>query len=126
LPDESVGMNLHHFEQEGASYRVSTSRCDSTLAIGYEILIHVDRVIDFLPRPDSPEHRMIDSLIIGQPDEELEEEWPKRHNFLWRLGVPDGEGQRSSEHRHVSVHDRLGGRDRSTPRRGGVAPVGYM
>ncbi|CAL4993205.1 unnamed protein product [Urochloa decumbens] len=88
----------------------------------YDVLIHVDRVHDYTPTPASSTHRSFDSPISGHPDEELEEEYPVKYPFKWRLGVPDG-GHRVLEQRRVSVHDRLGDRngDRSPPRGGGPA-----
>jgi hypothetical protein len=66
----------------------------------YNVLLHLDRVIDF--RPTAP----------GA-------EWPKAHNFIWHFGVKDGDRPAS----RPSVHSRLGPRkrDRSPPGDGGRA-----
>lgn len=73
----------------------------------YEVLIHVDRVLDYSPLSDSPSYGSFQSGTSGIPDEELEVEWPVRYSFLWRLGFEDGRAPP-----RMSVHDRLGGRVR--------------
>ncbi|KAG2593804.1 hypothetical protein PVAP13_5NG012638 [Panicum virgatum] len=85
--------------------------------LNYEVLLHVDQVLDFSPLPDSPSWRSYESDTSGIPDGSLEDEWPVRHNFSWRLGVPD----RGRSPRRATVHERLGGfrRDRSPDRGAG-------
>ncbi|CAN6275443.1 unnamed protein product [Urochloa humidicola] len=101
-------------------------RAGAAEALEFEVLIHVDRVLDYSAPPANPSYRYPDSPISGHPDVP-EEEWPVSHPFHWRLGVPDGE-VRTGEQRRISVHDRLGdrGRDRSPPRggAGGAAHLG--
>ncbi|CAN6381723.1 unnamed protein product [Urochloa humidicola] len=91
--------------------------------LDYDVIIHVDRIMDYRPLPTGSSHRSTISPISGHPYEELGEEWPARHPFQWRLGVPDGDRRRAPEQRRVSVHERLGdrGRDRSPPRGGGAS-----
>ncbi|CAN6229270.1 unnamed protein product [Urochloa humidicola] len=98
-------------------------RWEPAKAMDYEVIIHIDRVLDYSPLPSAHPRRSVDSPISGVPDEELESNWPVRHPLPWSLGVPDGVGR--TEHR-VSVHDRLGGRgcDRSPPRGGGSSGLG--
>ncbi|CAN6222528.1 unnamed protein product [Urochloa humidicola] len=93
-------------------------------ATDYEVLIHVDRVLDYSNPPVSPTRGSPDSDISGIPGDE-DEAWPAQHPQPWTLGVPDG-GRRQPERRRGSVHDRLGdrGRDRSPPRGGGAGGFG--
>ncbi|CAL4926573.1 unnamed protein product [Urochloa decumbens] len=97
-------------------------RWEPAKAMEYEVLIHVDRVLDYSPLPPSATaNSSYNSPVSGHSDEEPEEEWPVRYPFDWRLGVPDGEARRVPARGRVSVHDRLGGRrrDRSPPAGGG-------
>ncbi|CAL5008978.1 unnamed protein product [Urochloa decumbens] len=95
--------------------------------MNYDVLIHVDRVLDYTPPSNSSTYREIDSSVSGHPDVEMEESWPVCHPHTWRLGEPDG-GCRGSEQRRVSVYDRLGdcNRDRSPPRGGGAGGAGGL
>ncbi|CAN6273964.1 unnamed protein product [Urochloa humidicola] len=96
----------------GQDELMSASRHESAKALDYDVIIHVDRVFDYSVPPASPTHT----------------EWPVRHPFRWRLGVPDGEVQPEAVRRRISVYDRLGdrgGRDRSPPR-GGAGSSGNL
>lgn len=93
-------------------------RFDQAEALDYEVIVHVDRVIDFTPLPASPSHQSFTSDTSGLPGDEADEsEWPVSHPFMWRLGVPD---DRHELERRAPVFERLGrrGRDRSPPRGG--------
>jgi hypothetical protein len=95
---------------------VGAMRIDQAKVLDYEVLVHVDCVLDYAhaPMPVSPSHQTYTSDTSGLPDDELEPEWPARHPFMWRLGVPDDVCRR------VPVHERLGGRGRQrSPQRGG-------
>jgi hypothetical protein len=122
LSEEPVVLPEEHFADGGAhllelGMPLGAMRLGPLQTMDYDVLIHVDRVLDYSPLPDSPEHRSMDSDISGIPDDELEEEWPEKLRFVWRLGVPD---RRPSPERRVLVHERLGGRGRDrSPRRGG-------
>lgn len=82
--------------------------------LDYEIFLHVDRVVDYTPPTPSPSWKSYESETSGIPDDSVEEEWPVRHSFVWKLGVPD---RQRTPPRRVSVQDRLGDRrrDRSPP-----------
>ncbi|KAG2573650.1 hypothetical protein PVAP13_7KG268510 [Panicum virgatum] len=82
--------------------------------LDYEVILHVDEVIDFTPLPVSPSWRSYESETSGIPDDSLDDEWPVKHRFSWQLGVPD----RGQSPPRVPVHDRLGAgrRDRSPDR----------
>ncbi|CAL5027574.1 unnamed protein product [Urochloa decumbens] len=101
-------------------YPGAVLRCGPAQTMDYKVFVHVDRVLDYTPQPASPTHRSIESPISGHPDEDMEDKYPVKYLFQWTLGVPDG-GHRVPEQRRVSVHDRLGdrNRDRSPPRGGG-------
>jgi hypothetical protein len=129
LAEEPVVLPVEHFADAGAhlvepGMPYGALRVDAAQALDYDVIIHVDRVIDYTPLPDSPQHRSMDSDTSGLPDEELEEEWPVKHSFVWRLGEPDR--RPVPERRRVPVHERLGGRgrDRSPPRGGGTRGAG--
>jgi len=83
----------------------------------YEVLLHVDQVLDFTPLSDSPSWKSYESETSGIPDESLDDEWPVKHRFSWQLGVPD----RGRSPPRVPVHERLGAgrRDRSPDRGAG-------
>nr|TKW29672.1 hypothetical protein SEVIR_3G411800v2 [Setaria viridis] len=83
-------------------------RNEAARTLDYKLLIHLDRVLDYAPLPNSPSHASYESDISGIPDEEPEEEWPVCHHFAWYPGVPDGERLPIMGDR-VSVHARLGG-----------------
>ncbi|CAO2211019.1 unnamed protein product [Urochloa humidicola] len=115
LPEANYAESLIDLGMPMGALRVGAAE-----ALEYEVLIHVDRVLDYSAPPVNPSRRSPDSPISGRPDEEPYEEWPLSHPFHWRLGVPDGEMQQPGEQRRISVHDRLGdrGRDRSPPHDG--------
>ncbi|KAF8653160.1 hypothetical protein HU200_062608 [Digitaria exilis] len=46
--------------------------------LNYEVLIHLDRVIDFSPLP-SPDRQSFDTDISGQPNDEPTVQWPVTH-----------------------------------------------
>lgn len=95
-------------------------RHEAARALDYEVLIHLERVLDYAPLQSSSSHDSYESAISGIPDNGLEEEWPARHFFSWIPGVPDGERLLIHGGR-VSARDRLGGRrDRSPPADGGA------
>jgi hypothetical protein len=73
----------------------------------FNVIIHLERVLDYStpPPPSSPSHRSYHSDASGLLDDEVESDWPVRHPFVWRLGVPDG----GDGERRVRVQDRLGG-----------------
>ncbi|CAO2035762.1 unnamed protein product [Urochloa humidicola] len=85
-------------------------RFESAKAMDYDVIIHIDRVMDYSPSPADTSYRSMDSPISGIPDEENEESWPGRHPSPWTLGVPDGVSRSAPAPRRVSVHDRLGDR----------------
>lgn len=64
--------------------------------LDYEVILHLDRVVDYSPYKNN---------ISGVPTDELEEEWPVRHHFMWHHGFVDGCPTIS----RASVHSRLGG-----------------
>lgn len=123
--EEPVTMPQEGYVEYEMGMPMGAMRIDAAEALTYEVIIHVDRVLDYSPLPDSPSHQSVHSPTSGLPDEFLEEEWPVGQSFTWSLGVPDGNGRRSLV-RRVSVHDRLGdrGRDRSLPRGGGGSGSG--
>ncbi|CAL4952547.1 unnamed protein product [Urochloa decumbens] len=94
-------------------------RIESAKTLDYDVLIHVDRVLDYTPVPRRPPQSSLGS-------EEPEPQWPASYPFPWRLGVQDGPTGRRTGSGRVSVHDRLGGagRDRSPPRGGGSSGLG--
>ncbi|KAF8768688.1 hypothetical protein HU200_007242 [Digitaria exilis] len=95
--------------------RTSSMRLGPEKMMDYNVIIHVDEVLDYSHRARSPSQRSYDSALSGLPQDEVEKAWPTRHRFLWHLGVPDG----SQQHR-PPIHERLGGRrDRSPPPRDG-------
>ncbi|CAL5026233.1 unnamed protein product [Urochloa decumbens] len=80
----------------------------------YDILIHLDRVLDYTPPFASSRSHSFDSSISDPPLPE----YPEVFNFTWVLGFRDG----ARPTRRTPVHERLGGRenrpDRSPPRGG--------
>jgi hypothetical protein len=72
-------------------------RNDRSEVLDYELLVHVDRVLDYKPLSDNPDHRNYTSDTSGLQDEELEPEWPARYPFMWRLGFPDDDRRREPE-----------------------------
>ncbi|CAL5019139.1 unnamed protein product [Urochloa decumbens] len=133
VPDEIATTGTLHLEepvtlpQEGYAdslmelgMPMGALRCEEAKTMDYDVIIHVDRIHDYRPRPARLSPRSIDS-----PDEDTEDEWPVKHPFLWSLGVPDGQGRQANVQRR-SVLDRLGdrGRDRSPPRGGGASGLG--
>jgi hypothetical protein len=74
----------------------------------FEVLIHMDRILDYSTPPNSPSGHSYDSGTGGIPDDQLEPEYPIRYPFVWRLGEEDGARPRGGVGR-VTVHDRLGG-----------------
>ncbi|CAN6237630.1 unnamed protein product [Urochloa humidicola] len=116
LPEEGYAESLSELGMPMGAMRTGAAE-----ALEYEVLIHVDRVLDFSPPPARPSSGYPDSPVSGRPDDP-EEEWPLSHPFSWRLGVPDGEILPQPA-RRISVHDRLGGRDRSPPP-GGAGGMG--
>ncbi|CAL5043353.1 unnamed protein product [Urochloa decumbens] len=120
LPEEGYADSLFELGMPMGAMRINAAE-----ALRYDVLIHVDRVLDFSAPPASPTHRWPDSPVSGQPDDETESEWPLCHSFRWRLGVPDGQHPTEPERRRISVHDRLGDRDRSPPR-GGAGGAGNL
>lgn len=83
----------------------------------YEVIIHLDEVWDFSPPMSrQPSFGSYDS---NEMIDEIEEEWPEKHQFAWTLGVLDGCAPTLQRR---SALDRLGARgprDRSPPSRGG-------
>jgi hypothetical protein len=116
LPEEHYADGGAHMVEEGSTFGVR--RLGPAGTLDFDVIIHVDRVVDYSPLPDSPSHKSMASDTSGLPDEELEEEWPVKHRYVRRLGVPDR--RPLPERRRVSVYERLGGRDRSPPRGGGA------
>lgn len=82
------GSNAEFFEDGGLT--VGLIRQEAARLMWYPVLIHLDRVLDYSTPLNSPSLTSVDSGTSGLPDESLEEAWPIRHPFLWRLGVPDG------------------------------------
>ncbi|CAL4930553.1 unnamed protein product [Urochloa decumbens] len=97
-------------------------RIESAKTLDYDVLIHVDRILDYSPPSPQPQH----SPDSERSDEGVEAQWPVSYPFPWRLGVQDGPAQGRAAQGRVSVHDRLGdrGRDRSPPRGGGSSGLG--
>ncbi|CAM0145871.1 unnamed protein product [Urochloa decumbens] len=81
----------------------------------YEVLIHLDRVLDYTP-PSTISRR--DSFESDSSDDLPAAEYPAVFPYDWHLGLHDGD----RPVRRMSVHDRLGRttdrRDRSPPRGG--------
>ncbi|CAN6176449.1 unnamed protein product [Urochloa humidicola] len=117
LPEEGYAESLMELGMP-----MGALRSEAAKAMDYEVLIHIDRVLDYSP-PLPRSRWSFDSPISGIPDEELEDEFPVVHPYDWRLGVPDAS---SVPEQRVSVHHRLGdrGRDRSPPRGGGAGGAG--
>jgi hypothetical protein len=114
LAEEPKVLPEEHYADGGAHLvELGTRRLGPAGTLDYDVIIHVDRVVDYTPLPDSPSHKSMASDASGLPDEELEEEWPVMHRYVWRLGVPDR--RPLPVRRRVSVYNRLGGRDRSPP-----------
>jgi hypothetical protein len=105
---------------------VGPIRIDQAEVLDYEVLVHVDRVLDYTPLSASPSHQCARSDISGIPDDELELKWPAHHPFMWRLGVPDSERRRAPKWRRPSVFESIEDRgwDRSPPRGGGSSGLG--
>ncbi|CAN6237023.1 unnamed protein product [Urochloa humidicola] len=122
LPEEGYAESLMELGMPMGALRSTYAK-----ALAYDVIIHVDRVLDYSVPPADSSRREIDSPISGHPDEEREEEWPPSHPFSWTLGVPDGETQRGVNRQRVSVYDRLGdrGQDRSPPH-GGAGGAGNL
>ncbi|CAL4919180.1 unnamed protein product [Urochloa decumbens] len=114
LPQEGYADSLYELGMPMGAMRLTAAE-----ALDYDVIIHVDRVLDYSSPPVSPTYRSM--------EEETEPEWPVRHPFNWQLGVPDGGARRRTERRRTPVHDRLGdqGRDRSPPR-GGAGGAGNL
>jgi hypothetical protein len=117
LPQESLQDYLPDYELPPAGLRYGAAEL-----LKYNVIIHLDRVLDYSTPPNSPSLRSMDSAQSGLPSDELEDAWPASHPFLWRLGVPDG----GAAGRRVPVHERLGRRNRpeSPPRGGGAGGFG--
>ncbi|CAL4934038.1 unnamed protein product [Urochloa decumbens] len=100
-------------------------RIEPAKTLDYDVLIHVDHVLDYSPQPLRSSQRSPESPISGHSEDQPDRQWPLSIPFPWRLGVQDGLTQRPELGR-VSVHDRLGGRgrDRSPPRGGGSSGLG--
>ncbi|CAN6183133.1 unnamed protein product [Urochloa humidicola] len=91
----------------------------------YEVLIHLDRVLDYSPPSVNSRRSSSDSGNSGIPGfESPAVEYPEKFDFTWFLGVVDGE----RPPRRPSVQDRLGGRvehpARSPPRGGNGRGLG--
>ncbi|KAG2635962.1 hypothetical protein PVAP13_2NG370400 [Panicum virgatum] len=113
----------HDFCTRMGNMELPEVRPGAASLLDFDVLLHIDEVIDFSPLTSSPSWKSSDSATSGLPDESLEAEWPVKHFFSWRLGVPD----RARSPRRVTVHDRLGSvrRDRS-PGRGAGGSQGQM
>lgn len=95
-------------------------RNEAAKTLDYDVLIHLDRVMDYSPLPN-PGSQRPDNVASGAPDDEPTAQWPVVHRFSWSLGVRDGDRPQ----RRVSAHDRLGGRrDRSPPHGGAGGGAG--
>jgi hypothetical protein len=111
MAEEPVVLTEEHYADGGANLLemempTSALRLGPAETLDYEVIIHIDRVIDYSPLPDSPSHKSMTSDTCGIPDDELEEEWPVKHRFTWRLGEPDR--RPAPARRRVPVHERLG------------------
>jgi hypothetical protein len=117
LPEEDYVMS-----SEDWSRQEDVNKQDSAKLLKYNVIIHLDRVLDYSTPSSSMSHKSVHSVVSGLPDEELEEPWPTPHSFLWRLGVQDG----GAAGRRVLAHERLGARtrDESPPRGGGAGRSG--
>ncbi|CAN6237507.1 unnamed protein product [Urochloa humidicola] len=113
LPEESYADSSMELDMPKGVLRIGPAE-----TMDYDVTIHVDRVLDYTMPAPSPSHRYSDSLISGYLDDEVQESWPERHPFAWKLGVPDDHFEPVPQ--RLSVHDRLGprGRDRSPPHGG--------
>ncbi|RLM79466.1 hypothetical protein C2845_PM12G16810 [Panicum miliaceum] len=98
---EPVLPPANYFERVG-NMEWPELRMEAAVMLGYPVLIHLDRVVDYSSPPGSPSHQSYESDISGVPNVE----WPVHHRYSWQLGVMDGQ---LAEHRPL-VHSCLGGR----------------
>jgi len=112
-PVEFTEEQHNDFSTRPGNMELPEVRPGAAALLDYEVIIHVDQVLDFNSPAGFPSRRSFESDTSGIPDDSVEEEWPIRHCFPWQLGVPD----RLRPPRRVPVHDRLGARrrDRSPP-----------
>ncbi|CAO2206674.1 unnamed protein product [Urochloa humidicola] len=122
LPEEGYAESMLELGMPMGAMRSKAAE-----ALEYEVLIHVDRVLDYSSPPRRSVNSYPDSPVSGVPVDEPVGEWPLSHPFTWRLGVPDNEVLLGSVQRRFSVHERLGsrGRDRSLPH-GGAGGAGNL
>lgn len=100
-----------------------TTRCAPAEMLEYQVIIHLDRVVDHSRLPSSPSNASMHSGISGFPDDLYEEEWPVKHRFVWHYGVPNDQIIR----RRIPVQERIRGRRDRSPTGGlGVGGSGSM
>jgi hypothetical protein len=107
LPEDGYGDFLQGLGVPSSALK----QCAAEL-LRFNVIIHLDRVLDYSTPPSSPLPRSYHSDTSGLPDDDVDSDWPIRHPFVWRLGVPNG----GDDERRVRVHDRLGSRVRTTRR----------
>ncbi|CAL5060194.1 unnamed protein product [Urochloa decumbens] len=91
--------------------------------LDYQVLIHLDRVLDYTAPPRSTSQQSYASDISGiPPDADPLPECPETYRFDWYLGVPDGEP--APAHGHAG-HSEGRRRERSPPPRGGGGGGGF-
>ncbi|CAN6276982.1 unnamed protein product [Urochloa humidicola] len=114
LPEPGYAESLQDLGMPASALRFGAADL-----LKYQVIIHLDKVLDYATPLNSPSRRSVDSAISAVPDDEVEDQWPASHPFVWHLGVPDG----VESPRRVSVHERLGGHERQgpPPRGGGGA-----
>nr|TKW26021.1 hypothetical protein SEVIR_3G159000v2 [Setaria viridis] len=92
-------------------FDLPTSRSGPAEMLKYNVIIHLDRVLDYSPLPSSLSHESVHRGITGLPDDLYEEEWPVKHHFVWHYGVIDDRVVRC----RVPVQERLSGRRGRSP-----------
>lgn len=68
-----------HFRELGIE-EVQPERSGPIPTLNYDVLLHLDEVVDYTPLPARPESKSQDTA----------EEWPRRHVHAWSFGVKDG------------------------------------
>jgi hypothetical protein len=62
-------------------------RDGSAKTMDFEVLIHLDHILDYSTPPSSPGGHNYNSNTSGILDDQLEPEFPVRYPFVWRLGT---------------------------------------
>jgi hypothetical protein len=112
LEEPVVLSDEYCFAMGDMDMEVPPVRDDPVQTLDYDVLIHLDRVLDYTPLPDSSSRIPFDDPPAY--------EYPASFDFTWHLGFKDGDVPQ-----HVpSVHDRLGGCGDHPPPRGGEGSGG--